>query len=107
MALLNPHETYKAQAGDCTLQANIHGHIHTLAIKPAVGATGTLSVYVTPNGSVQQPLYRAGAPVVIDFADPTTLTHIFYGCIESVFLDAAITGTYDATLSSQGTLPQD
>ncbi len=109
MALLNPNETYSAQSGDLTLTANVHAHIHTLSVSPSNGATGTLAVYVTPNGGALQPLYRAGSPVVIDLADVSTLTQVFWGCIGTVFLDEtiAITGTYDATLSSQGTLPQD
>ena len=109
MALLNPHETRNNQDGDCTLVANVHGHIHTLSVNPSNGATGQLAVYVTPNGGPQQPLYRNGVAVVIDLADITTWTNIFHGCIASVFLDetTTIVGTYSATLCSQGSLPQD
>jgi len=108
MALLShPSLVAKTQAdGVQSLHPSSHATLHTLGIKPSVGATGTLAVKVRPIGGALEPLYQGASPVVIDLAN--TVCPSFYAGISEVTLTpTSIVGSYDATLSSHGELPQD
>lgn len=108
MALLShPSLTGKTQAdGSVSLHPSAHATLHTLGIIPSVGATGTLAVKVRPIGGALEPLYQGTTPVVINLA--AIVSPVFIAGISEVTLTpTSVVGSYDATLSSHGDLPQD
>lgn len=108
MALLShPTLTGKDQAdGVQSLKPSTHATTHTLGINPSLGATGTLAVNVRPIGGALEPLYQGASPVVINLA--AIVSPVFIAGISEVQLvPTNVVGSYDATLSSHGELPQD
>lgn len=109
MALLShPTELANTQlSGVVSLKPSAHGTQHTLGINPSLGATGTLAVHVRTIGGALEPLRdRNNTPVVIDLAN--IVSPVFIAGISEVTLTpTSVVGSYDATLSSHGDLPQD
>ena len=109
MALLShPSLVAKTQTdGVQSLYPSAHATTHTLGINPSLGATGTLAVNVRPIGGALEPLLTpSGTPVVIDLADIVSPVFIA-GISEVELVPTSVVGSYDATLSSHGNLPQD
>lgn len=108
MALL-VHDTItiKTQAdGAQSLHTTAHATLHTLGFSCSPGATGSLQVKVRPIGGDLENLLSNSSPVVINLAD--IVSPVFMGCISEVEITPVlVVGTYNATLSSQGSLPQD
>ncbi len=106
--LSHPTLVTKTQAdGVQSLFPSAHATTHTLGINPSLGATGTLAVNVRPIGGALEPLLDSSqAPVVIDLAN--IVSPVFIAGISEVTLTpTSVVGSYDATLSSHGDLPQD